>query len=220
MGRSARIRVLIADDHALVRAGIVALLHGLGDVDVVGEAGDGVEAVDLAVRLAPDVVVLDISMRSLNGLQAAAQIAKACPGAKVIMLSMHTDQAFVQQALVAGATAYLIKDSAAEELEKALRSVMQGKTYLSEALSRGVVEGFMRQGAARTSDPPLTPRQMEVLKLLAEGHSTKEIAFELGLSAKTVESHRAQIQERLGIRDLAGLIRYAMRTGLTPPESR
>jgi DNA-binding NarL/FixJ family response regulator len=219
VGRSALIRVLIADDHALVRAGIVALLHGLGDVDVVGEAGDGAGAVAMAARLMPDVVVLDISMKGLDGLQAAAQIVKICPGAKVIMLSMHTDRAFVQQALAAGASAYLVKDAATAELDLALRCVVQGKTYLSEALSRSVVEGFMRQGVARNSDPALTPRQTEVLKLLAEGKSTKEIAFGLGLSAKTVESHRAQIQERLGIRDLAGLIRYAMRTGLTPPEA-
>ncbi len=219
MGRPALIRVLIADDHALVRAGIASLLRSLGDVEVVGEAGDGAEAVAQAGKLVPDVVVLDISMKGMNGLDAAVAIAKNCPAVKVIMLSMHTDQAFVQQALAAGASAYLIKDSATEELELALRSVQRGEKYLSAALSRGVVEGFLRQGAARDTDKPLSPRQIEVLKLLAEGNSTKEIAFTLGLSPKTVETHRAQIQERLGIRDLAGLIRYAMRTGLTPPEA-
>lgn len=219
MGRSALIRVLVADDHALVRAGIASLLRGLAGVEVVGEAADGAEAVDLARRLAPDVVVLDISMKVMNGLDAAQQLVKLTPAPKVIMLSMHTDQAFVERALTAGASAYLIKDSATQELDLALRSVLRGQAYMSAALSRSVVEGFMRQGSARSADKPLTPRQTEVLKLLAEGSSTKEIAYTLGLSAKTVEAHRAQIQERLGIRDLAGLIRYAMRTGLTPPES-
>lgn len=219
MGQAARIRVLIADDHALVRAGIVSLMRGLAGVEVVGEAGSGAEAVAMAARLLPDVVVLDVSMKGLNGLEAAAQIARNGAGTKIVMLSMHTDAAFVQQALSAGASAYLVKDAATEELERALRQVAAGGTYLSDALTRDVVEGFMRRGAGRASDPPLTPRQQEVLKLLAEGHSTKEIAFNLGLSAKTVESHRAQIQERLGIRDLAGLVRYAIRTGLTPPDA-
>lgn len=218
MGRSAMIRVLIADDHALVRAGIASLLRALGDVEVVGEANEGAEAVALAIRLVPDVVVLDVSMKGMNGLDAAANIAKSCPGAKVVMLSMHTDQAFVQQALAAGAAAYLIKDSAAAELELAVRGVLRGERYLSAALSRNVVDAFMRQGAGRDTDPPLSPRQTEVLKLLAAGNSTKEIAHLLGLSPKTVESHRTQIQERLGIRDLAGLVRYAMRTGIAPPE--
>jgi len=219
MGRSALIRVLIADDHALVRAGIASLLRALADVEVVGEADDGAEAVAMAARLLPDVVVLDISMKGMNGLDAAQQIVKISPAPKVIMLSMHADRAFVEKALIAGASAYLIKDSAAGELERAMRSVVRGEAYMSAALSRSVLEEFMRRGTMRTTDQSLTPRQTEVLKLLAEGSSTKEIAHALGLSAKTVESHRAQIQERLGIRDLAGLIRYAMRTGLTPPES-
>jgi DNA-binding NarL/FixJ family response regulator len=219
VGRAAAIRVLIADDHALVRAGIASLLRGLRDIEVVGEAGDGIEAVQLAGRLFPDVVVLDISMKVMNGLDAAQRIVKIVPAPKVIMLSMHTDQAVVRQALGSGALAYLVKDSATADLEEAVRSVARGETYLSPALSRSVVESFIRHGAARTSDQALTPRQLEVLKRLAEGSSTKEIAHALGLSAKTVESHRAQIQDRLGIRDLAGLIRYAMRTGLTPPEN-
>ena len=219
MGRAALIRVLIADDHALMRAGIASLLHAMGDVEVVGDAGDGAEAVALAGRLFPDVVVLDISMKGMNGLDAAQHIVRINPAPKIVMLSMHTDQSIVRQALAAGASAYLIKDSATADLEQAVRSVVQGRTYLSPALSRSVVEEFMRRGTLRDSDQPLTPRQTEVLKLLAAGNSTKEIAFTLGLSAKTVESHRAQIQERLGINDLAGLIRYAMRTGLTPPEA-
>jgi DNA-binding NarL/FixJ family response regulator len=219
VGRTALIRVLIADDHALVRAGIASLLRGLVDVEVVGEAGDGAEAVDLARRMVPDVVVLDISMKVMNGFEAAQQIVRLTPAPKVIMLSMHTDRAFVERAVAAGASGYLIKDSAEQELELALRSVARGQVYMSAALSNSLVEGFLRQGTARSSDRPLTPRQVEVLKRLAEGESTKEIAFALGLSAKTVETHRARIHERLGIRDLAGLIRYAIRTGLTPPDS-
>lgn len=217
MGRAATIRVLIADDHALVRAGIASLLRALVDVEVVGAAGDGAEAIALAGRLLPDVVVLDISMAVMDGLEAAPLIVAACPHAKLVMLSMHRDHAFVEQALSAGACAYLLKDSAEAELELAVRSVVRGDTYLSPAVSRRVVEGYINRGAG-TDEPPLTPRQREVLKLLAEGKASKEIAHELGLSAKTVDSHRAQIQERLGIRDLAGLIRYAMRTGITPPE--
>ena len=219
MGRLARIRVVIADDHALVRAGIVSLLRALEEVEVVAEAGDGAEAVELCRRHAPDVVVMDISMKGIDGFEAAAQITRDCPQTRVVMLSMHREQAFIQQALAAGAKGYLIKDAATDELEQAVRSVVRGETYLSAALTKGAVDAYMRMGAARTSDPPLTPRQREVLKLLAEGCATKEIAYRLGLSAKTVESHRAQIQDRLGIRDLAGLIRYAMRTGITPPES-
>ena len=219
MGRTALIRVLIADDHALVRAGLAALLRGLVDVEVVGQAGDGAEALDLARRLMPDVVVVDISMKIMNGFEATQQIVKLSPAPKVIMLSMHTDRAFVERAVAAGASGYLIKDSAEQELELALRNVMRGQVYMSAALSCGLVEAFLRQGSARSSDRPLTQRQTEVLKRLAEGESTKEIAYALGLSAKTVEAHRARIHERLGIRDLAGLIRYAIRTGLTPPES-
>lgn len=218
MDNTAKVRVLIADDHALVRAGIASLLRALKDVEVVGEAEDGAEAVAIASRLRPDVVVLDITMKGMGGLEAAERIALEFPRVKVIMLSMHTDKAFVAQALNAGAAAYLIKDAAAVELELALRSVMRGEKYLSPAVSTQVVDGFVRQNAGRSGDPALTPRQAEVLKLMAAGKGTKEIAFALGLSVKTVESHRAQIQERLGIRDLAGLIRYAMRTGLTPPE--
>jgi DNA-binding NarL/FixJ family response regulator len=218
VGVAATIRVLIADDHALVRAGIAALLRGLGDVEIVGEADDGAEAVAMARRFAPDVVLLDISMKGINGLEAAASIVRDSPVCRVIMLSMHTDSAFVQQALAAGASAYLIKGSAIDELELAVRSVMRGEKYLSSALSKSMVEAFLQQGSVRETDR-LTQRQLEVLKLIAEGNSTKEIAHVLGVSAKTVESHRATIQQRLGIRDVAGLVRYAMRTRLIPPDA-
>ena len=212
------LRVLLADDHALVRAGMRSLLRDIESVEVVGEAADGAQALALAERERPDVVLLDIAMKGMNGLEAAARFRELHPGIKVIILSMHASEEYVLQALRAGAAAYLIKDSATAELEIALRSVMRGETYLSPAISRQVVEGYVQRVGAGTGEDPLTPRQREVLKRIAEGRSTKEIAFDLGLSVKTVETHRAQIMERVGIRDVAGLVRYAMRTGLVPPE--
>jgi DNA-binding NarL/FixJ family response regulator len=212
------LRVLLVDDHALVRAGMRSLLRDIEGVEVVGEAADGAEALVLAERERPDAVLLDIAMKGMNGLEAAARFRELHPGVKVLVLSMHASEEYVLQALRAGVVAYLLKDSATAELELALRSVMRGETYLSPAISRQVVEGYVQRVGAGSGDDPLTPRQREVLKRMAEGRSTKEIAFDLGLSVKTVETHRAQIMERLGIRDVAGLVRYAMRTGLVPPE--
>lgn len=214
----AALRVLLADDHALVRAGMRSLLRDIPGVEVVGEAADGAEALAVAARERPDAVLLDIAMKGMSGLEAAARFREQLPGIKVIILSMHSSEEYVLQALRAGAAAYLIKDSATAELELALKSVMRGETYLSPAISRQVVEGYVRRMGAGAAEDPLTPRQREVLKRIAEGRSTKEIAFALGLSVKTVETHRAQVMERLGIRDVAGLVRYAMRTGLVPPE--
>ena len=214
----ANLRVLLADDHALVRAGMRSLLRDIAGVEVVGEAADGAEALVLAAREKPDAVLLDIAMKGMGGLEAAARFREQHPGVKVIILSMHASEEYVLQALRAGAAAYLIKDSATAELELALKSVMRGETYLSPAISRQVVEGYVQRMGAGSPVDPLTPRQREVLKGIAEGRSTKQIAADLGLSVKTVETHRAQIMERLGIRDVAGLVRYAMRTGLVPPE--
>jgi DNA-binding NarL/FixJ family response regulator len=211
--------VLLVDDHALVRAGMRSLLQDLPDVEVVAEAGDGAEALAAAERVRPDVVLLDIAMKGMNGLEAAARLRERLPGVKVIILSMHTSEEYVLLALRAGAAAYLIKDSATSELELALKCVMRGETYLSPAISRQVVDGYVQRVGASAGPEPLTPRQREVLKRIAEGRSTKEIAFELNVSVKTVETHRAQIMERLGIRDVAGLVRYAMRAGLVPPET-
>jgi len=211
--------VLLVDDHALVRAGIRSLLRDIEGIEVVGEAADGAEALAIAGRERPDAVLLDLAMKGMGGLETAARFRELHPGVKVLILSMHASEEYVLQALRAGVVAYLIKDSATAELELALRSVMRGETYLSPAISRQVVEGYVQRVGAGAGDDPLTPRQREVLKRMAEGRSTKEIAFDLGLSAKTVETHRAQIMERLGIRDVAGLVRYAMRTRLVPPES-
>jgi DNA-binding NarL/FixJ family response regulator len=215
----AALRVLLVDDHALVRAGMRSLLREIPGVEVVAEAAEGAAALELAARERPDVVLMDIAMKGMGGLEAAARLRESAPGVKVVILSMHAGEEYVLQALRAGAAAYLIKDSATAELELALRSVMRGETYLSPAISRQVVEGYVRRVGAGAAEDPLTPRQREVLKRIAEGRSTKEIAFELELSVKTVETHRAQIMERLGIRDVAGLVRYAMRAGLVPPET-
>ncbi|HZM35954.1 MAG TPA: response regulator transcription factor [Burkholderiales bacterium] len=210
------IRVLLADDHALVRAGIRSLLNAMAQVEVVAEASSGEEAIELATTSRPDVVLMDIAMKGITGLEAAARMRGQMPEVRVVILSMHSGEEYVLQALRAGAAGYLLKDAATGELELALRSVMRGESWLSPAVSRQVVEGYVRSGDS--APEALTARQREVLRLVAGGKSTKEIAFLLNLSVKTVETHRAQIMERLNIRDVAGLVRYALRTGLVPPD--
>jgi len=213
------VRVLLADDHALVRAGIRALLEGLEGVAVVAEAGNGGEVLELARKHRPDVVLLDISMPGIGGLEASAQLKQELPEVRVVMLSMHANEEYVLQALRAGAVGYMLKDSATAELELALQAVMQGETYLSPPISKQVVEGYVqRVGAEQPATDHLTPRQRQVLQLIAEGLSTKEIAYRLELSVKTVETHRAQLMERLQIRDIAGLVKYAIRNGLVSSE--
>ena len=213
------IRVLLADDHSLVRAGIRSLLNAMADVQVVAEASSGEEALALAAREQPDIVLMDIAMKGITGLEAAARMREAHPNVRVLILSMHAGEEYVLQALRAGAAGYLLKDAATGELELALRSVMRGESWLSPAVSRQVVEGYVQRAGADATPDVLTARQREVLRLVAGGKSTKEIAFFLNLSVKTVETHRAQIMERLGIRDVPGLVRYALRTGLVPPDS-
>ena len=212
------IRVLLADDHSLVRAGIRSLLSAMTEVQVVGEAASGEEALELAAREHPDVVLMDIAMKGITGLEAAARMRDAHPAVRVVILSMHSGEEYVLQALRAGAAGYLLKDAATGELELALRSVMRGESWLSPAVSLQVVEGYVQRSGAEAAPEVLTARQREVLRLVAGGKSTKEIAFFLNLSVKTVETHRAQIMERLGIRDVPGLVRYALRTGLVPPD--
>lgn len=213
------VRVLLADDHALVRAGIRSLVERIGFVEVVGEAGDGREAMQLVRSLKPTMVLMDIAMPGLNGLEATARISKEIPEVKVIMLSMYTNEEYVLQSLQAGAAGYLMKDAPIAELEQALTAVHHGDTYLSPSISDRVMKSYLSR-AGGTSGPlqQLTPRQREILQLIAEGKNTKEIAFLLNLSAKTVETHRAQLMDRLGIHEIAGLVRYAMRSGLIPPE--
>jgi DNA-binding NarL/FixJ family response regulator len=213
------IRVLLADDHTLVRAGIRGLLKDLENIEVVGEAGDGQAAMRLAIALRPDVVLLDVGMPGLNGLEVAGRLAAQDPAMKVVILSMHTSEEYVLRAMRAGCAGYLLKGSAVSELEVAVRAVARGETYLSPAVSKHVMDDYVRRtGGAADPIDALTPRQREVLQLVAEGHTSKNIADRLGLSFKTVEAHRAQIMERLGLHDVAGLVRFAVRMGLVGPE--
>jgi len=213
------IRVLLADDHALVRAGIRGLLQGLRDVEVVGEAGDGHEALRLVEKLRPEVVLLDIGLPGLSGLEVAGRVTRLDASIRVVILSMHTSEEFVLRALRAGCAGYLLKDSAVSELELAVRAVARGETYLSPAVSKRVVDDYVKRsdGAVNPLEA-LTPRQREILQLAAEGHSSKDIAQRLGISYRTVEGHRAQLMERLDLHDLAGLVRFAVRVGLITPE--
>ncbi|HXF67691.1 MAG TPA: response regulator transcription factor [Burkholderiales bacterium] len=214
-----RLRVILADDHTLVRAGLRSLLGQLPEVEVVAETGDGREVLALVPRHRPDIVLMDITMPGMNGLEATAHLRKDHPGVKVVILSMHASEEYVLQALRAGAAGYLLKDSATLELALALQAVARGETYLSPPISRQVVENYMRRvGEDVRPLAALTARQREILQLIAEGASTKDIARRLELSVKTVESHRAQLMERLGIHDVAGLVRFAIRHGLVSPE--
>jgi DNA-binding NarL/FixJ family response regulator len=213
------VRVLLADDHHLVRAGLRSLLADQPGVDVVCETGDGREALEMIERHRPDVALLDITMPGLNGLEVASRVEKASPRTKVVILSMHAGEAYVAQALRVGVAGYLLKDAAAEELGIALEAVGRNEVYLSPAISRRVVDGYLRSAGAE-SDPlaSLTSRQREILQLIAEGRSTKEIASDLDVSVKTVETHRAQLMDRLDIRDVAGLVRFSIRVGLISSE--
>ncbi|HZP92718.1 MAG TPA: response regulator transcription factor [Burkholderiales bacterium] len=208
------LRVIVIDDHNLVRAGIRALLSTIRGVEVVAEAADGAEAPALIEKYGPDVVLMDIAMKSLNGLNATAKITAAHPQVRVLILSMHANEEYVLQALRAGAAGYLLKEAATAELEIALQAVSRGETYLSPPVSRAVVDGYVSRTAAEREHDGLTPRQREILRLIAQGLGTKEIAYQLDLSVKTIETHRAMLMERLGIRDVAGLTRYAIRAGL------
>jgi DNA-binding NarL/FixJ family response regulator len=209
------IRVLLADDHALVRAGFRALLEALPEVQVLEEAANGRDAMRLTKLHQPDVVLMDIAMAGMNGLEAAERIVKEFPRVRVLVLSMHANEEYVLQALRVGAAGYLLKDADTAELDIALRAVTRGETYLSPGVSRQVVDDYVRRvGPGTTTLDQLTPRQREILQLIAEGQSTKEIAQTLDLSVKTVETHRAQLMDRLDIHDVAGLVRYAIRTGV------
>ena len=218
------IRIVLAEDHALVRAGFRSLLQSFSGVEVVGEANDGREALRLIETLRPNVVLMDIMMPGLNGLEATARVSKEFPGVRVIVLSMNAAEEYVLQAMRAGASGYLLKDGSIAELEQAVRAVARGEKFLSSAVSKHVIAGYVQ----RTSETPpgtdapgsfgsidkLTPRQREILQLIAEGNTTKEIAKKLEISVKTVESHRMQLMERLDIHDIAGLVRYSIRVGL------
>jgi DNA-binding NarL/FixJ family response regulator len=213
------LRVLVADDHALFRAGIRKLLQSFAGIEVVGEAADGHEAVHLSATQRPDVLLMDIGMPGLNGVEAAARLTREGARPRVIILSMHTGEDHVLRAIRAGAAGYLLKDADPAQLEAAVRAVARGEIYLSPAVSRYVVEDYVRRaGGDRSPLDRLTSRQREVLQLIAEGNTTKAIATRLGLSMKTVETHRAQLMERLEARDVAALVRLAIRVGLVEAE--
>lgn len=220
------IRVLLADDHALFRAGVRMLLQNMEGVEVVGEVADGRTAVQSCKTLHPDVVLMDITMPGLNGLEAASQVVAECPRTRVIIVSMHLNEQYVMQAVRAGAVGYLLKDAAANDLEQAVRTVARGDTYLDQAASKYLLTAYRGRRDSQTDSEEreptptdvLTARQREILQLIAEGHTTKEIAALLHRSEKTIEGHRSRLMNQLDIHDVVGLVRYAIRIGLIPPD--
>lgn len=210
------VRIFLVEDHGLVRAGIRALLEKIEGVAIAGDAAEGREALERIDRHRPDIVLMDISMPGLNGLQAAEQLLKRHPQVRIVFLSMHTEGEYVLAALRAGASGYLIKDSCLQELELAIRSVVKGEVFISPAVSKHLVEGIRNPGQLPASPlERLTQRQKEILQLIAEGMTTKEIALRLNVSVKTVDTHRTQLMERLDIHDVAGLVRFAIAHRLT-----
>lgn len=213
------VQILLADDHKLMREGLSSLLSQQDGIEVVAQAGNGREAVQLAARLAPHVVVMDVSMPGLNGIDATRQILTATPGTRVIALSMHSDRQFVAEMFRAGASGYLLKDSAFEELSSAIRAVASNQTYLAPKISGFSIEDYVvSESAEPLVAPRLTRREREVLQLLAEGKGTKEIAADLFLSTKTIETHRQHLMEKLNMYTVAELTKYAIREGLTTLE--
>jgi DNA-binding NarL/FixJ family response regulator len=212
--------ILMADDHSLVRAGIRALLESLPGVEVVGETGNGLEAVELVRRNPPDVILLDVTLPGLNGLEAAARIVQSGVSTRVLMISMHASPDYAARAFAAGALGYLNKDAAFDELSAAIEHVCAGRRYLCRAIDDDVVRQLERRvGSSATGIGVLTSRQRQILQMIAEGQSTRQIAERLSLSVKTVETHRAQLMQRLEIHDVPGLVRFAIRHGLLPPEA-
>ena len=214
------LRMMIVEDHALVRAGMRALLQKIGGIDVVADVGNGWEAVKAVQTDAPDLVLMDIAMPGLNGLDATARIVRESPNTRVILLSMYANEEYLRQALQVGASGYLLKGADLAELELAIRTVGRGETYLTPAVAKYAVEAY-RNKSGEPSSPlaRLSGRQREILQLIAEGCTTKDIAQRLNLSVKTVETHRAQLMERLEIHDVPGLVRLAIRVGLVHVDS-
>lgn len=213
------IRVLLADDHELVRAGLRLLLEKIPDITVIGEASNGREALRLIDELAPNVVLMDVMMPELNGLEATARAANQFPTTRIVILSMNAGEDFILQALQSGAAGYLLKNINPAELELAINTVVRGGTYLSSAIPTQAIEACLaNHGGPTSSLQKLTPRQREILQLITEGSSTKEIAAKLTISTKTVESHRVDLMKALGINDIAGLTRFAIRMGLITPD--
>jgi len=209
------VRILIADDHKLVRAGLAMLIEEIPGYEVIAQADDGVSALESAIGLKPDVVLVDINMPRMSGLECLAKLREQAPEIHVLMLSMYANEEHVIRALNLGARGYLLKDATPSELELAIRTVADGNLWLSAAVSTQVLKRYgMRGQPAGEKDDVLTARQQQILQRLAERASIKEIAFELGVSIKTVETHKAQIMERLGLHDIPALVRYAIRNGI------
>jgi len=209
-------RILVADDHGIVRAGIKLLLENQVDLDVVAEAADGIEAIEQALATHPDLCILDVGMPRMTGLQAARGIRAHMPDVRVLMLSMHDDERYLFEALKAGASGYVLKREADQDLVGAVRAVGRGEAFLTNAAERSLIREWMADDNAGPV-VPLTPREEEVVKLIAEAHTNAQIADMLHLSAKTVESHRANVLRKLGMRDRVELVRYAIRRGLVEP---
>jgi DNA-binding NarL/FixJ family response regulator len=210
------VRILVADDHGIVRAGVKLLLERQADLEVVAEAADGVEAVAQALALQPDLCILDVGMPRLTGLQAAREIRAQLPAVRVLILSMHDDEHYLFEALKAGASGYVLKREADQDLVGAVRAVGRGEAFLTNAAERSIIRQWMADGAEGPV-VPLTPREEEVVKLIAEAHTNAQIAEVLHLAEKTVESHRANVLRKLGMRDRVELVRYAIRRGLVQP---
>ena len=214
------IRVALADDHILVRAGIHSLLQDLEGIEVIGEAEDGPSVLELVERYLPDIVLLDIGMPRMTGLEILPHLLRMHSGIGLIMLSMHREAEYVFEALRSGASGYLLKDSTVGELETAVRTVARGERYLSPAISRTVVDIYARSGTMPVAEyEALTPRQREILNLVAAGQTSKEIAQQLGLSYRTVEVHRMHLMRRLKVHDVAGLVKFAVTMGVAAPKN-
>jgi DNA-binding NarL/FixJ family response regulator len=206
-------RILIADDHGVVRSGLKLLLDRQSDIEVVAEAEDGVDALEKVLATRPDVAILDVAMPRMTGLQATHEIKRQAPDTQVLILSMHDDERYLFEALRAGAAGYVLKRAAGEDLLDAVRAAARGEPFLTPAAQQTLIRDFL----SRSEQPELTPREQEVVKLIAEAHTNKEIAGILHLSEKTVESHRANVLQKLGMRDRVELVRYAIRHGLVEP---
>lgn len=213
MSGPGRIRILLADDHTVLRAGLRALLSAQPDLEVVGEASDGAEAVRLSRTLAPDVVVMDIGMPGTGGMDATARIRRDFPTVRVLVLSMHDDQGYLRQALKAGASGYVLKRAADTTLLAAIRAAARDEVYLDPSMARGLVEEVVRPGGAGRKPAPLSDREQDVLRLLARGHTNQQVADRLCIGIKTVETYKARLMEKLGLKGRAELVRYAIQHG-------